>query len=44
VIIQGKTKEEAFANLRETLKMHFKEPRAAILPEIRHLEVQLNDF
>lgn len=28
VASQGKTKEEALANLREALELHFEEPRA----------------
>ncbi len=42
VASQGKTKEEALANLREALELHFEEPQATILPEIRHLEVELH--
>lgn len=42
VASQGKTKEEALANLREALELHFEEPQATILPEIRQLEVELH--
>ena len=44
VASQGKTKEEALANLREALELHFEEPRATIVPEIRQLEVELHAF
>lgn len=42
VASQGKTKDEALANLREALELHFEEPRANILPEIRQLEVEFH--
>jgi predicted RNase H-like HicB family nuclease len=42
VASQGKTKEEALVNLREALELHFEEPQATILPEIRQLEVELH--
>ncbi|NIR52294.1 type II toxin-antitoxin system HicB family antitoxin [candidate division KSB1 bacterium] len=42
VASQGKTKEEALTNLREALELHFEEPRATLLPEIRQLEVELH--
>lgn len=42
VASQGKTKKEALANLREALELHFEEPRATILPEIRQLEIELH--
>jgi len=35
VASQGTTKEEAIANLREALELHFEEPQATILPEIQ---------
>jgi len=31
VASQGKTKEEALANLREALELHFEEPKAMIV-------------
>ncbi len=42
VASQGKTKEEALANLREALELHFEETQATVLPEIRQLEVELH--
>ncbi len=42
VASQGKTKEEALANLREALELYFEEPRATLLPEITQLEVELD--
>ncbi|RMF63660.1 MAG: type II toxin-antitoxin system HicB family antitoxin [Calditrichaeota bacterium] len=41
VVNQGKTKDGALANLREALELHFEEPRAPVLPEIRQLEVEV---
>lgn len=40
VASQGKTKEDALANLREALELHFEEPQATIVPEIQQLEFE----
>ena len=42
VASQGKTKEQALENLREALELHFEEPQATIIPEIKQLEVELH--
>ena len=42
VASQGVTEEEALANLREALELHFEPPRATVLPSIRKLEVELD--
>ena len=42
VASQGKTKEEALANLREALELQLEEPRATITPEIRQFEVEFH--
>jgi predicted RNase H-like HicB family nuclease len=42
VASQGLTEDEALANLREALELHFEPPRATILPSIRKIEVELD--
>lgn len=42
VASQGKSEEEALANLCEALKLHFAPPRATILPQLRPIEVELD--
>ena len=42
VASQGKTKDEALANLHEALELHFDEPLATVLPEIKKLKVELH--
>lgn len=42
VASQGETEASALQNLREALKLHFAPPRATILPEVRHIEVDLD--
>jgi predicted RNase H-like HicB family nuclease len=39
---QGLTEDEALANLREALELHFEPPHATILPSIRKIEVELD--
>ncbi len=39
---QGKTKDEALANLKESIELHFEEPTATIFPEIYQLEAEVN--
>ena len=41
VASQGQTEEEALANLREALELHFAEPRATRLPAVRTIEVEV---
>lgn len=42
VASQGPTEDEALANLREALELHFEPPHATILPSIRKIEVELD--
>ena len=37
---QGESEEEALANLKEALELHFEPPVASTLPKIRTVEVQ----
>jgi len=39
---QGETREEALANLREALQLHFTPPVATIVPEVTAIEVELD--
>ena len=41
VASQGKTPDEALANLREALELHFESPTPTVLPEVRSLEVEV---
>ena len=41
VASQGKTEEEALANLREALQLHFEEPRATVTSTLRQIEVEI---
>jgi len=41
VASQGETEEEALANLREALELHFEEPRATLTPQICQVEVEV---
>jgi predicted RNase H-like HicB family nuclease len=41
VASQGTTKEEALANLREALELHFEPPTSARAPEIETIEVEI---
>lgn len=41
VASQGETEEEALANLKEALELHFESPRATITPEMRTIEVEV---
>jgi len=40
VASQGETEEEALANLREALELHFEPPVAIITPQVRTIEVE----
>ena len=39
VASQGETEEEALANLREALELHFEPPCATAAPQLRTIEV-----
>lgn len=39
---QGESEEEALANLREALQLHFTPPCANATPDVKHIEVDLN--
>ncbi len=41
VASQGETVEDALANLREAIELHFEPPTATIVPEIRPIEVEV---
>jgi hypothetical protein len=41
VASQGKTEDEALANLREALEPHFEPPVSANPPVVRHIEVEV---
>ncbi|MGD0361617.1 MAG: type II toxin-antitoxin system HicB family antitoxin [Bryobacteraceae bacterium] len=38
---QGESEQEALANLKEALELHFEPPRATRLPEVRTIEVEV---
>lgn len=38
---QGATEEEALANLKESLELHFEAPQATRLPQVRMIEVEV---
>ena len=38
---QGRTEEEALANLREALELHFEPPQATRPPKVRTIEVEV---
>ncbi len=38
---QGETEEEALANLKEALELHFESPRATRSPAVRVVEVEV---
>ena len=42
VASQGETEEEALANLREALELHFEEPHATVAPKMRQIEVDIS--
>ena len=41
VASQGKTEEEALANLAEALELHFELPQATRPPQVRTIEVEV---
>jgi predicted RNase H-like HicB family nuclease len=42
VASQGRSEEEALANLQEALALHFEPPQATAAPEIRPIEVEVS--
>ena len=42
VASQGKSEEEALANLTEALSLHFQPPRATVIPQVRTIEVEVS--
>ncbi len=42
VASQGESEEEALANLREALALHFEEPRATVAPRMHQIEVEVH--
>jgi len=41
VASQGETEEEALANLKEALELHFEPPQATRPPKVRTIEVEV---
>jgi hypothetical protein len=41
VASQGETEEEALANLKEALELHFEPPQATWVPDVRTIEVEV---
>ncbi len=41
VASQGATTEEALANLREAIELHFDLPTSTVLPDLRPIEVEI---
>ncbi len=39
---QGETEEQALANLREALELHFEPPCATVVPEVRTIQVEIS--
>ncbi len=42
VASQGRSEEEALANLKEALALHFEPPRATATPTIRQVEIDIS--
>ncbi len=42
VASQGKSEQEALANLREALELHFEPPRPSAMPEVKVIEVEVD--
>ena len=42
VASQGRTEDEALANLQEALALHFEPPSATAAPDIRPIEVEVS--
>ena len=41
VASQGETEEDALANLKEAIELHFEAPHATRAPEVRMIEVEV---
>ena len=41
IATQGKTEEEALANLKEALELHFEPPQATYPPKVTTIEVEI---
>jgi predicted RNase H-like HicB family nuclease len=41
VASQGATEDDALANLRDALELHFTPPVATLMPQVRHIEVEI---
>ncbi|WP_459178172.1 type II toxin-antitoxin system HicB family antitoxin [Leptospira santarosai] len=41
VASQGGTEEEALSNLQEALELHFEDPVATVLPEIKKVQAEV---
>ena len=41
IVSQGESEEEALANLREALELHFEPPQATRPPKVRMIEVEV---
>jgi predicted RNase H-like HicB family nuclease len=41
VASQGESEQEALANLKEALELHFEPPQATRVPEVRTIEVEV---
>ena len=42
VVSQGESEAEALSNLKEALSLHFKEPRATLLPKLHTVKVEVH--
>jgi len=42
VASQGESEEEALANLREALELHFEPPKATVAPRLHYVEVEVH--
>lgn len=42
VASQGRSEEEALANLKEALALYFEHPQATMMPEVRVVEVDVS--
>jgi predicted RNase H-like HicB family nuclease len=42
VASQGRTEEEALANLKEALELHFERPQSSAEPEIKRIRIRLH--
>jgi len=42
VASQGETADQALANLREALELHFEAPTSTVVPDLRQIEVEID--